>query len=83
MTLLWIADIVFIAVIIPVVLVILDKVLTPIVQIRKYADSIAEAGGQFGPHLDEAVPEIARTRDLVKAASPEIGRYLNALDRVH
>lgn len=82
MIFLWIVDIIFLAVVIPVVLVILHQVLTPLVQIRKYAEEIAEKGAMFGSHLDETVPELAKTRELVKGASPEIGRYLNAIDRV-
>jgi hypothetical protein len=77
----WIGNIVFVAVIIPVVIVILIQVLTPIREIRAYADDIAEHGGLFGPHLD-ATAELARTRDLVKAVNAGVIQYIQALDRI-
>lgn len=77
----WIGNIVFVAVIIPVVIVILIQVLTPIREIRAYADDIAEHGGLFGPHL-EATAELARTRDLVKEVNAGVVAYIQALDRI-
>ena len=77
----WIGNIVFIAVIIPVVIVILIQVLTPIREIRAYADDIAEHGGLFGPHL-EATTELLKTRDLVKQVNGGVVAYIEALDRI-
>ncbi len=82
MTLMWIGDAVLLLVIVPAVVACLQFVLAPILQIKKYADEIAAKGALFGPHLDETVPEIVRTRELVRGASPEITRYLNAIDQV-
>ncbi len=50
----WIANLVFLLVIVPVVVIILIQLLRPINEIRMYADDIAEHGGLFGPHLGEA-----------------------------
>jgi hypothetical protein len=77
----WIGNIVFVAVIIPVVILILIQVLTPIREIRAYADDIAEHGGLFGPHLD-ATAELAKTRDLVKEVNAGVVAYIQALDRI-
>lgn len=77
----WIGNIIFVAVIIPVVVVILIQVLTPIREIRAYADDIAEHGGLFGPHLD-ATAELAKTRDLVKEVNAGVVAYIQALDRI-
>lgn len=82
MTLWWIADFVLIVVVLPVVVAILIQVLIPIMQIKKYADDIIESGAQFGPHLDEIVGELSKTRDLVKVAGPMIGRYSRAIDNL-
>lgn len=82
MTLWWIADLVLIVVVLPVVVAILIQVLIPIVQIKKYADDIIESGAQFGPHLDDIVAELSKTRDLVKVAGPMIGRYARAIDNL-
>jgi hypothetical protein len=77
----WIGNIVFVAVIIPVVIVILIQVLTPIREIRAYADDIAEHGGLFGPHL-EATSELLKTRDLVKQVNAGVIGYIEAIDRI-
>ena len=77
----WIGNIIFVAVIIPVVVVILIQVLTPIREIRSYADEIAERGGLFGPHLD-ATAELAKTRALVKEVNAGVVAYIQALDRI-
>jgi hypothetical protein len=77
----WIGNIIFVAVIIPVVILILIQVLTPIREIRSYADDIAEHGGLFGPHL-EATAELAKTRDLVKEVNAGVVAYCQALDRI-
>jgi hypothetical protein len=77
----WIGNILFVAVIIPVVILILIQVLTPIREIRAYADDIAEHGGLFGPHL-EATADLAKTRDLVKQVNAGVAAYCQALDRI-
>lgn len=77
----WIANIVFLVVIVPVVVLILIQVLTPIREIRAYADDIAEHGGLFGPHLD-ATAELAKTRQLVKSLNGGVVAYIQALDRI-
>jgi hypothetical protein len=77
----WIGNIIFVAVIIPVVILILIQVLNPIKEIRAYADDIAEHGGLFGPHLD-ATAELAKTRQLVKDVNTGVVAYIQALDRI-
>ena len=77
----WIANIVFLAVIVPVVIVILMQVLTPITEIRKYADDIAQHGGLFGPHLD-ATAELVVTKKHVKDLVGGVAAYCQALDRI-
>jgi len=81
MTLLWIGDIIFLLVVIPVVVVILGQVLQPAKQIGVYADDIAEHGALFGPHLD-ALQELGTTHELVGKINNEAGRYVRALDRI-
>jgi hypothetical protein len=77
----WIGNILFVAVIIPVVVLILIQVLTPIREIRAYADDIAEHGALFGPHL-EATADLARTRALVKQVNEGVVAYIQAIDRI-
>lgn len=82
MTLWWIGNIILIAVVIPVVVAILIQVLTPIFQIRQYAEDILEHGAQFPGHLDDIAAELVKTRELVKVAGPELGRYARAIDNL-
>ena len=77
----WIANAVFLLVIVPVVVLILIQVLSPIMEIRRYADDIAEHGGLFGPHLD-ATSELAETRRLVRQLNNGVVAYCQAIDRI-
>ena len=81
MTLWWIGNIIFLVVVIPVVAVILGQVFAPVKQIGVYADDIAVHGALFGPHLD-ALQELGTTRELVRRISPELERYVRALDQI-
>ncbi len=81
MTLLWIGNLIFLFVVIPAVVVILRRVITPALEIKAYADDITEHGAQFGPHLG-ALSELATTRELVRQANGDIERYVKALDRI-
>jgi hypothetical protein len=77
----WIANLVFLLVIVPVVVIILINLLNPIREIRHYADDIAEHGGLFGPHL-EATSELLKTRDLVKGVNQGVVAYIAAIDKI-
>ncbi len=77
----WVGNIVFVAVIIPVVIMILNMVIAPAKQIVGYADDIRESVELFPPHLD-ALQELATTRQLVKEANVYLERYVRALDQI-
>ena len=77
----WIANAVFLFLIVPVVVLVLIQVLTPIRAIRAYADDIADHGGLFGPHL-EATAELDQTRELVRKLNGGVVAYTRALDRI-
>jgi hypothetical protein len=81
MTLLWIGNAVFLLVVIPVVVVILQSVLSPAQEIKTYADDITEHGAQFAPHLG-ALSELATTRDLVRRVNTDLERYVKALEQI-
>lgn len=81
MTLLWIGNLIFLAVVIPAVVIILRRVITPAVEIKAYVDDITEHGAQFAPHLG-AVSELATTRQLVRDVNVELERYVRALERI-
>lgn len=77
----WIANLVFLLVIVPVVVHILINLLKPIMEIRRYADDIAEHGGLFGPHLAKTA-QLAETRDLVKEINNGVVAYIAAIDKI-
>jgi len=81
MTLLWIGNLIFLAVVIPVVVIILRRVITPATEIKVYADDIKDHGAQFAPHL-EALSELTTTRQLVREVNADLERYARALDRI-
>jgi hypothetical protein len=81
MTLWWIGIGVLVVVVLPVVIGILLQVLIPIFKIRAYAEDILEYGALLPVHL-EATSELLKTRDLVKVAGGELGRYARAIDNL-
>ena len=77
----WIANAVFLLVIVPAVVLVLEQVREPIRQIGAYAKDITDSVSLFGPHLS-GLQELNRTRDLVKQANVELVRYVRALDDI-
>lgn len=81
MILWWIGNILFVLVIIPLVIWILNRVLEPARQIEYYADDILDSGSQFPGHL-EALRDLTRTRELARQVNVDLERYSRALDDV-
>lgn len=81
MTLMWIGNLIFLAVVIPAVVIILRRVITPALEIKAYADDIMEHGAQFAPHLS-ALGDLATTRELAKQVNTDLERYVRALERM-
>lgn len=82
MILWWIGVIVFAVVIVPVVVLILQRLLRPALQIREYANSIDADVALFPSHIAASVNELATTQVLVATARPEVERYARALERL-
>jgi hypothetical protein len=82
MILWWIGVIVFALVIVPVVILILQRLLRPALQISGYADSIEADVRLFPGHIDAIVAELAQTQQLAQVARPEIERYARAVSRL-
>jgi len=80
-TLFWIGDVIFLLVVIPTVIHLLNGLLRPAVEIKKYADDVLENGVMLTGELD-VVPQLLTTRDLIKQAGSGAGRYAAALERV-
>ena len=76
-----IGDILLIFVVAPVCVLFLNKVLRPVKEIYAYADDTLEHGVGITAQLD-AVPKLARTRDLAGQARQAASRYGAALQRI-
>jgi hypothetical protein len=77
----WIGNIIFLLVVIPVVLLFLNRVLRPTMEINAYANDILDHGVKLTGALD-AVPKLAQTRQLTATARQNAERYIGALGRV-
>ncbi len=73
----WAANAVLLVVIVPVVLLLANRVLRLAVEIRRYADDILDHGVALTGNLDP-VPAVADTRDLVSAAKGLAVGYVGA-----
>lgn len=74
----WLADAVLLLVIVPVVVLLANRVLRPALEIQRYADDILEHGVALTENL-EPLPALAETRDLVASAKGLAVRYVDAV----
>lgn len=81
MALWWIGNAIFILVVIPVVLVLLQRLVRPVIDIRKTVTTIHDQAGGISGALD-AVPALLGTRDRVKHVGALLTRYVTAVDRL-
>lgn len=79
MTLWWIANAVGLLVVIPLVVLLANRVIAEAVEIRKYADEILESGLRLTGNLD-SLPALADTRDIVEETTANAVRYVTALN---
>ncbi|MBW3556806.1 MAG: hypothetical protein KY454_07705 [Actinobacteria bacterium] len=81
MVLWWIGNLLLVLVILPVVIILLNKLLRPAKEIEAYANDILDHGVKLTGALD-AVPKLYQTADLVGTARRNVERYGRALERV-
>lgn len=77
----WIGNAALALVVIPLVLLLANRVLRPILMIKEYADDILVHGVALTGTLD-AVPKLVKTKELTGAALGLVGRYGAALRRL-
>lgn len=65
----------------PVVVILAQRVLRRIAEVRRYADDILEHGVNITANLDP-VPALLDTRDLVKGAGMGLLRYGTAVEKL-
>lgn len=81
MALWWFGNLIFLAVIIPVVVTLLNSLMEPIVEIRRYGDDVLEHGVLLIAALD-AVDELETTRDTLAQVSSGVKSYGAALKQL-
>ena len=81
MVLFWLGNVVFIAVVIPIVIHLLNGLMRPAVEIKRYVDDVLENGVMLTGELD-VVPQLLRTRDLIKQAGQGVNRYAAAVEQL-
>lgn len=77
----WIGNAIFVLVVIPVVILLLNGLVKPVRAIGGRAVEIHEQAGGILVALD-AVPALLGTRDRVKLVGAGLTRYVNAVDRI-
>ncbi|CAN5196986.1 hypothetical protein BH20ACT24_BH20ACT24_12550 [soil metagenome] len=77
----WVAIAGFFLVVVPVVVLVANRLVLALRQIRSYATDILEHGVGLAGNLDP-VPELATTRDRVKQVGAGLGRYGAALGEI-
>lgn len=77
----WIGNLLLIGVVAPVVVLLLNRVVRPALEIKQYADDILDHGVKLTGTLD-CVPNLATTGELSAAARLNVTRYGLALARM-
>lgn len=77
----WIGIAALFLVVIPLVLVLAQRVITHIAEIKGYADDVLSHGVAVTENL-EPVPALLETRDLVKSSSGKLGQYVSTVNRL-
>lgn len=77
MWLLWVANALLLFVVVPVVLLLANRVIRPAVEIQRYAEDILEHGVGLTENL-VPVPAVADTRELVSTAKDLAVGYVTA-----
>ncbi len=81
MVLWWIGNAIFLVVVIPVVVVLLQRLKRSAVDVGKHIDTIHDQAGGIVIAVDD-VKALIPTRDLVKAVGAGLTRYVKAVDRI-
>ncbi len=81
MALWWTANIVGLVVVIPLVVLLANRVIRQAKEANRYADDILEHGVNLAANLDP-VPALVDTRDGVRTVTDRAVRYVTALDRM-
>ncbi|MGQ0775565.1 MAG: hypothetical protein ACT4NY_14290 [Pseudonocardiales bacterium] len=81
MELWWIGNAIFILVVIPVVVVLLQRLMRSVLDVGKHIDTIHNQAGGIVIAVDD-VKALIPTRDAVKRVGAGLTRYVKAVDRI-
>jgi hypothetical protein len=76
----WIANLISLLVVVPLVVLLANRVIRPAVEISRYSDDILEHGVLLTENL-EPVPVLADTVELGRGITKQAVRYVTALHR--
>ena len=82
MTVWWVANAVYLLVVVPIVVVLLTLLLRAALRVSRHADELAEAGAALVPGVDGLGDALGHTAERAQAVGTELERYGNALDRL-
>lgn len=82
MILWWIGNAILALVVLPVVLVLLNRVLTPVERIRKTVDDILQNGVALTGNLDNVPAMLAQTDETVKQVADGAVRYAGSVAKL-
>ncbi len=77
----WVGNVLLLFVVLPVVILLLNRLLRPAREIEAYANDILDHGVKLTGALD-AVPKLVQTSELAATARRNVERYGRALERV-
>jgi hypothetical protein len=77
----YIGEALAVLVILPVLILFLNKLIRPVMEIKAYADDILEHGVALTGTLD-AVPKLVETRELTAVALEQVARYGGEIVRI-
>ena len=77
----WIANVVILFVVVPLVILLANRVIRPAGEIREYTDDVLEHGVKLTGHL-VPVPALIDTDALISDITGEAVRYVTALRRM-
>lgn len=77
----WIANAIILLVVVPLVLLLANRVIRPAMEIQNYADDVLEHGVKLTGHL-VPVPALIDTNDLIADVTGEAVRYVTAVRRL-
>jgi len=77
----WIANAIILLVVVPVVILLANRVIRPAAEIQSYSDDVLEHGVKLTEHL-VPVPALIETDKLIDGVTGEAVRYVTALRRL-